>query len=102
MKEIKPTNETGNNPETEQEKEVLPSFFQTLKTSASKPLPNREVLEYTIMHSAPVKTNTEGYRAMMKVDKRTAEDIKHRLPCITPSVQLKGNAKKLTDFQKET
>ena len=102
MKEIKPTNETGNNPETEQEKEVLPSFFQTLKTSTSKPLPNREVLEYTIMHSAPVKTNTEGYRAMMKVDKRTAEDIKHRLPCITPSVQLKGNSKKLTDFRKET
>lgn len=26
MKEIKPTNETGKNPETEQEKEVLPSF----------------------------------------------------------------------------
>lgn len=102
MKEIKPTNETGNNPETEQEKEVLPSFFQTLKTSTSKPLPNREVLEYTIMHSAPVKTNTEGYRSMIKVDKRTAEDIKHRLPCITPSVQLKGNSKKLTDFQKET
>lgn len=102
MKEIKPTNETGNNPETEQEKEVLPSFFQTLKTSTSKPLPNREVLEYNIMHSAPVKTNTEGYRSMTKVDKRTAEDIKHRLPCITPSVQLKGNAKKLTDFQKET
>ena len=45
MKEIKPTNETGKNPETEQEKEVLPSFFQTLKTSTSKPLPNREVLE---------------------------------------------------------
>ena len=38
----------------------------------------------------------------MKVDKRTAEDIKHRLPCITPSVQLKGNSKKLTDFRKET
>ena len=48
MKEIKPTNETGKNPETEQEKEVLPSFFQTLKTSTSKPLPNREVLEYNI------------------------------------------------------
>ena len=83
MKENKTTNETGNNPEAEQEKEVLPSFFQTLKTSTSKPLPNREVLEYNIMHSAPVKTNTEGYRSMMKVDKRTAEDIKHRLPCIT-------------------
>ena len=102
MKENKPTNETGNNPEAEQEKEVLPSFFQTLKTSTSKPLSNRKVLEYNIMHSAPVKTNTEGYRSMMKVDKRTAEDIKHRLPCITPSVQLKGNAKKLTDFRKET
>ena len=38
----------------------------------------------------------------MKVDKRTAEDIKHRLPCITPSVQLKENSKKLTDFRKET
>ena len=37
-----------------------------------------------------------------EVDKRTAEDIKHRLPCITPSVQLKGNSKKLTDFRKET
>ena len=71
MKENKPTNETGKKPETEQEKEVLPSFFQTLKTSTSKPLPNREVLEYTIMHSAPVKTNTEGYRSMIKVDKRT-------------------------------
>ena len=46
MKENKTTNETGNNPEAEQEKEVLPSFFQTLKTSTSKPLPNREVLEY--------------------------------------------------------
>ena len=102
MKENKTTNETGNNPETEQEKEVLPSFFQTLKTSTSKPLPNREVLEYNIMHSAPVKTNTEGYRSMTKVDKRTAEDIKHRLPCITPSVQLKGSSKKLTDFRKET
>ena len=102
MKENKPTNETGKNPETEQEKEVLPSFFQTLKTSTSKPLPNREVLEYNIMHSAPVKTNTEGYRSMTKVDKRTAEDIKHRLPCITPSVQLKGSSKKLTDFRKET
>lgn len=102
MKEIKPTNETGNNPETEQEKEVLPSYFQTLKTSTSKPLPNRAVLEYNIMHSAPVKTNTEGYRSMIKVDKRTAEDIKHRLPCITPSVQLKGSSKKLTDFRKET
>lgn len=102
MKKNKPTNETGKNPETEQEKEVLPSFFQTLKTSTSKPLPNREVLEYNIMHSAPVKTNTEGYRSMIKVDKRTAEDIKHRLPCITPSVQLKGSSKKLTDFRKET
>ena len=102
MKENKPTNETGNNPEAEQEKEVLPSFFQTLKTSTSKPLSNRKVLEYNIMHSAPVKTNTEGYRSMTKVDKRTAEDIKHRLPCITPSVQLKGNSKKLTDFRKET
>ena len=28
MKENKPTNETGKNPETEQEKEVLPSFFR--------------------------------------------------------------------------
>ena len=78
MKEIKPTNETVNNPETEQEKEVLPSFFQTLKTSTSKPLPNRKVLEYTIMHSAPVKTNTEGYRSMIKVDKRTGRG--HQAP----------------------
>ena len=46
MKENKPQNETGNNPEAEQEKEVLPSFFQTLKTSTSKPLSNRKVLEY--------------------------------------------------------
>lgn len=82
-----------------EEKEALPSFFSNLFSSTSKPLPNREVLEYTIMHSAPVKTNTEGYRSMIKVDKRTAEDIKHRLPCITPSVQLKGSSKKLTDFQ---
>ena len=30
MKKIKPTNETGKNPETEQEKEALPSFFTNL------------------------------------------------------------------------
>lgn len=85
-----------------EEKEALPSFFTNLFSSASNPLPNRAVLEYNIMHSAPVKTNTEGYRSMIKVDKRTAEDIKHRLPCITPSVQFKGSSKKLTDFRKET
>ena len=89
MKKIKPTNETGNNPETEQEKEALPSFFTNLFSSASNPLPNRAVLEYNIMHSAPVKANTEGYRAMMKVDKRTAEDIKHRLPASLPACSSK-------------
>lgn len=51
MKKIKPTNETGKNPETEQEKEALPSFFTNLFSSASNPLPNRAVLEYNIMHS---------------------------------------------------
>ena len=85
MKKIKPANETGNNPETEQEKEVLPSFFQTLKTSASKPLPNREVLEYNIMHSAPVKTNTEGYRSMIKVDKRRQRTSSIGCPASLPA-----------------
>ena len=55
MKENNPINETGKNPDTEQEKEALPSFFSNLFSSTSKPLPNREVLEYNIMHSAPVK-----------------------------------------------
>jgi hypothetical protein len=78
MKEIKPTNETGNNPETEQEKEVLPSFFQTLKTSTSKPLPNREVLEYNIMHSAPVKTQ---YRRLQVDDEGGQENGRgHQAP----------------------
>ncbi len=36
-----------------EEKEALPSFFTNLFSSASNPLPNREVLEYNIMHSAP-------------------------------------------------
>ena len=102
MAKKKTTEAINREQEVMEEKEALPSFFTNLFSSASNPLPNRAVLEYTIMHSAPVKANTEGYRAMMKVDKRTAEDIKHRLPCITPSVQLKGNAKKLTDFRKET
>ena len=102
MAKKKTTEAINREQEAMEEKEALPSFFTNLFSSASNPLPNRAVLEYNIMHSAPVKANTEGYRAMMKVDKRTAEDIKHRLPCITPSVQLKGNAKKLTDFRKET
>ncbi|MQO39298.1 hypothetical protein, partial [Segatella copri] len=102
MAKKKTTEAINREQEVMEEKEALPSFFTNLFSSASNLLPNRAVLEYTIMHSAPVKANTEGYRAMMKVDKRTAEDIKHRLPCITPSVQLKGNAKKLTDFRKET
>lgn len=102
MAKKKTTEAINREQEVMEEKEALPSFFTNLFSSASNPLPNRAVLEYNIMHSAPVKANTEGYRAMMKVDKRTAEDIKHRLPCITPSVQLKGSSKKLTDFRKET
>ena len=102
MAKKKTTEAINREQEAMEEKEALPSFFTNLFSSASNPLPNRAVLEYNIMHSAPVKANTEGYRSMMKVDKRTAEDIKHRLPCITPSVQLKGNSKKLTDFRKET
>ena len=42
MKEIKPTNETENNPETEYEKEVLPFFFQTLKTSTQQASPQQK------------------------------------------------------------
>ena len=61
MKKIKPTNETGNNPETEQEKEALPSFFTNLFSSASNPLPNRAVLEYNIMHSAPKQRQNVAY-----------------------------------------
>ena len=102
MAKKKTTEAINREQEAMEEKEALPSFFTNLFSSASNPLPNRAVLEYNIMHSAPVKANTEGYRSMTKVDKRTAEDIKHRLPCITPSVQLKGNSKKLTDFRKET
>ena len=102
MAKKKTTEAINREQEAMEEKEALPSFFTNLFSSASNPLPNRAVLEYNIMHSAPVKANTEGYRAMMKVDKRTAEDIKHRLPSITPSVQLKGSSKKLTDFRKET
>ena len=83
MAKKKTTEAINREQEVMEEKEALPSFFSNLFSSTSKPLPNREVLEYTIMHSAPVKTNTEGYRSMIKVDKRTAEDIKHRLPCIT-------------------
>ena len=45
--------------EVMEEKEALPSFFTNLFSSASNPLPNRAVLEYNIMHSAPVKANTE-------------------------------------------
>lgn len=102
MAKKKTTEAINREQEVMEEKEALPSFFTNLFSSASNPLPNRAVLEYNIMHSAPVKTNTEGYRSMTKVDKKTAEDIKHRLPCITPSVQLKGSSKKLTDFRKET
>ena len=41
MKKIKPTNETGKNPETEEEKEALPSFFTNLFSSASNPRARR-------------------------------------------------------------
>ncbi len=71
MAKKKTTEAINREQEAMEEKEALPSFFTNLFSSASNPLPNRAVLEYNIMHSAPVKANTEGYRAMMKVDKRT-------------------------------
>ena len=71
MAKKKTTEAINREQEVMEEKEALPSFFTNLFSSASNPLPNRAVLEYNIMHSAPVKANTEGYRAMMKVDKRT-------------------------------
>lgn len=39
MKKIKPTNETGKNPETEEEKEALPSFFTNLVFLCQQPAP---------------------------------------------------------------
>ena len=54
MGKKKTTEAINREQEAMEEKEALPSFFTNLFSSASNPLPNRAVLEYNIMHSAPV------------------------------------------------
>ena len=78
MKENKPTNETGKKPETEQEKEVLPSFFQTLKTSTSKPLPQQRGAG--VQHHA-FGTGENQYRRLQVDDKGGQENGRgHQAP----------------------
>ncbi len=95
MKEIKPTNETGKNPETEQEKEVLPSFFQTLEHLDQQASPQQRGAG--VQHHA-FGTGENQYRRLQGDDKGGQENGRgHQAPirpCITPSVQLKGNSKK--------
>ena len=55
MAKKKTTEAINREQEVMEEKEALPSFFTNLFSSTSKPLPNRAVLEYNIMHSEPVK-----------------------------------------------
>ena len=85
MAKKKTTEAINREQEVMEEKEALPSFFTNLFSSASNPLPNRAVLEYNIMHSAPVKANTEGYRAMMKVTRERQRTSSTGCPASLPA-----------------
>ncbi len=102
MKEIKPTNETGKNPETATRRKRS-SLFQTLKNSTAS-LSHQQ--KGAGVQSSSFGTGENQYRRLQVDDEGGQENGEgHQAPAAlhgTPGVQLKGKSKKLTDFQKET
>lgn len=81
---------------------LMPSFFETLNSRSSTPMPNKEYLVYMITHSANVKNITQRYRQMVKVNDEIADKLKLSSPAISPSVVFNGKGRSFDDFVSET
>ena len=96
MKENKPTNETGKNRKQNRRKRSCP-LFQTLKTSTSKPLPNRGA---GVQHHA-FGTGENQYRRLQVDDEGGQERQGHQAPAaLHHSQRAAQGSSKLTDFRK--
>ena len=99
MKENKVT-ETRNG--KEDEAEVMPSVFKSLKSTESYQLTSWEWLEKFVKTSPELKAMTDFYRKRYAISKRYADELKSDMPCLTISALMDGYGKQLANFVNPT
>ena len=83
-------------------KEVMPSFFKSLTTSESIPLPDWLFLAEQIRTSTQLQAYTELYRKRLAISKQYADELKPSAPAITTSIVADGYGRKLANIVKPT
>jgi predicted P-loop ATPase len=87
---------------TQQNAEVLPSFFCTIASSESHQLINKEELERIIKFDAMTKNRTELYRKQLPISKSLADGTKIMMPGITASALMDGLGKQIANITQPT
>ena len=91
-----------NSLKTQQNAEVLPSFFCTIASSESHQLINKEELERIIKFDAMTKNRTELYRKQLPISKSLADGTKVMMPGITASALMDGLGKQIANITQPT
>lgn len=87
---------------TQQNAEVLPSFFCTIASSENHQLINKEELERIIKFDAMTKNRTELYRKQLPISKSLADGTKIMMPGITASALMDGLGKQIANITQPT
>ncbi len=82
--------------------EVMPSYFKSLTTSESIPLPDWNFLLDSVRKSQQLKAYTELYRKRLAISKRYADELKATAPAITASILVDGYGRKFENIVKPT
>ncbi len=81
---------------------AMPSYFQSLTSSESFPLPDWQFLLCKIQSDAQLQAYTETYRKRLAISKPYADELKASAPAFTVSVQTDGYGRKLANIKHPT
>ena len=82
--------------------EAIASYFKSLNSSESHPLPSWHYLEEMIKTDPVLKSLTETYRKRLAIGKAFADQLKPSSPAVTISVQMDGYGKQLANIVRPT
>ena len=82
--------------------ETMPSYFKSLNSSESHPLPSWHYLEEMIKTDPVLKSLTEIYRKRLAIGKAFADELKSSSPAVTVAVQMDGYGKQLANIVRAT
>ena len=81
---------------------VMPSYFKSINSSESLPLPHWDEMMRLIRQDLRVKNITETYRKRLAIGKSYADEIKPLSPAVTVSALMDGYGRQLANFVKPT